>query len=129
MKLTEVEALQAYARMINTLDATHIEPLLADDFHYASQWVFSEIKSKQEFMDYIKPKLEAIRNSGAIAYAEMGELETDWSGPCVVMAQGSKDNLVSIVIAQVRDGCIKRLDMCIAPPPSAASRSEEYPAS
>lgn len=30
-------ALSAYARMINTLDIRHLEHLLADDFHYASQ--------------------------------------------------------------------------------------------
>jgi len=31
--------LELYARMINNLDVDHIESLLADDFHYASQWV------------------------------------------------------------------------------------------
>jgi hypothetical protein len=34
--------------MVNTLDASHLEPLLADDFHYASQWVFAEMESKAE---------------------------------------------------------------------------------
>lgn len=36
-------ALSAYAKMINTLDIRHLESLLADDFHYASQNVIDEI--------------------------------------------------------------------------------------
>ena len=54
MTLTREDALRAYARMLNTLDESHIEPLLADDFHYSSQKVFSEITSKAEFLDYIR---------------------------------------------------------------------------
>ena len=40
MSLTVERALSAYAAMMNTLNVSHLEPLLADDFHYASQWVF-----------------------------------------------------------------------------------------
>ena len=29
-------ALRAYASMMNTLDSSKLEPLLSDDFHYAS---------------------------------------------------------------------------------------------
>lgn len=38
MSLTEEGGLRAYATMMNTLDASCLESLLADDFHYASQW-------------------------------------------------------------------------------------------
>jgi hypothetical protein len=52
---------------------------------------------------------------------------TDSLGPCVVMAQGSKENLLATVFVKVKDGYIKRLDMCIIPNPSVAIRSGEYP--
>jgi len=39
MPLTEEAALRAYARMMNTLNAECLEPLLADDFTYESQHV------------------------------------------------------------------------------------------
>ena len=48
MSLTELDALVAYAKMMNTLRVEHLEPLLADDFHYESQMVFSAITSKQD---------------------------------------------------------------------------------
>ena len=40
-RLSAEAALRAYARMMNTLDPSHLESFLAEDFHYASQWVFS----------------------------------------------------------------------------------------
>ena len=39
MELTETEALRAYARMMNTPDGSHIEPLLDENIHYSSQWM------------------------------------------------------------------------------------------
>jgi len=127
VSLTAEQALRAYATMMNTLDASQLEPLLADDFHYASQWVFAEIESKTAYLEYIVPKLEAIRKSGATAWAEMGTLDREFPGPCVVMAQGEKDNLVALVLVKVEDGKVKRLDLCGAPSPHSASRTGEYP--
>ena len=127
MSLTSEQALRAYAMTMNTLDASHLEPLLADDFHYASQWVFDEMESKAEFLDYIVAKLETIRECGELPWAEMGWLDHTWPGPCVVMAQGKRDDLVALVVAEVADGKIRRLDMCCIPPPQSARRSGEYP--
>ena len=127
MSLTAEEALRAYAAMMNTLDASNLEPFLADDFHYASQWVFAEIESKSAYLEYIVPKLDAIQKSGGAAWAEMGWLDHEVPGPCVVMAQGDKDNLLAVVLAKVEDGKIKRLDLCGAPSPHAARRTGEYP--
>lgn len=127
MSLTAEGALRAYATMMNTLDASCLEPLLADDFHYASQWVFAEIESKSAYLEYIVPKLEAIRKSGAAAWAEMGWLDREFPGPCVVMAQGDKDNLLAVVLAKVEGGKINRLDLCGAPSPRSARRTGDYP--
>jgi hypothetical protein len=120
-------ALKAYASMMNTLDSSKLEPLLAADFHYESQMVFSEIKSKQEYLDYINPKLETVRASGTKVWAEMAILTDSFSSPCVVLAQGGKENLVALVLAKVKGDFIERIDMCIVPAPQSAKRSSEYP--
>ncbi len=125
--LTKEDALRAYAWMMNTLDASRLEPLLAEDFHYASQWVLSEITSKAEYLAYITPKLEAIRRSEANVWAEMGALDRELPGPCVVMAQGERDKLAAVVLATVEGNKIKRLDLCGAPSPHSARRSGIYP--
>ena len=116
MSLTAEQALRAYATMMNTLDASCLEPLLADDFHYSSQWVFAEIESKNEYLGYILPKLDAIRNAGSVVWAEMGSLDREFPGPCVVMA-----------LVKVEDEKIKRLDLCGAPSPHSARRTGIYP--
>ena len=120
-------ALCAYAEMMNTLDATKLEPYLAPDFHYASQWVFSEIPTKQDYLEYIRPKLEAIKSSANRVWAEMAHLDREFPGPCVVLAQGDKDNLIALVLVMVENGMISRLDMCCAPSPHSAKRSAHYP--
>lgn len=125
--LSKEHALHAYATMMNTQDVSKLEDLLAEDFRYASQWVFAEIKSKQAYLDYIKPKLLSVKRSGGQVWAEVAQLDSEIHGPCVVMAQGKRDDLVSLVVAEVSDGKITRLDMCNAPSPYSAKRSGVYP--
>jgi hypothetical protein len=120
-------ALRAFASMMNTLDSSKLEPLLAVDFHYASQMVFDEIESKQEYLDYITPKLATVRASGSKVWAEMATLTHCFPGQCVVLAQGDKENLVAAVLVKVRGDFIERIDMCVAPPPQSAKRTGDYP--
>lgn len=47
--------------------------------------------------------------------------------PRVVLAQDSQDNLVGLVIAEVELNQLKGLHICIAPCPSSATRTGEYP--
>ena len=129
MNLTEYEALRAYARMMNTLSAEPLEPLLAEDFTYESQYVFSALESKQEFLDYIRPNLQTIRKAGATVFAEMGMvLAYGNRQPYVIVAQDSPENLLGLVLARVSNGKLSRLDLCIAPSPRSAEQSGEYPA-
>ena len=127
MGLTEIEALRAYARMINTLDVSHLEPLLDENVRYASQWMVGEIPSKQEFLDYMKSNLLEIRESGIRPYAEIA-LASAWGhNECVVTAQGEKENLIATVFITLMNGKIRRIDMCGTPHPSETMRTGEYP--
>lgn len=88
------EALRAFARMYNTLDVFPLEPLLADDFVYESQMVINALRSKQDFLKYIGPKMAAIARTGATVFAEMGEvIDAGLVRPCVLLAQPDKDSL------------------------------------
>jgi len=127
-ELTQEGALRAYAKMLNTLDADVLEPLLAEEFVYESQTVFSALESKRAYLDYIRAKLQTIHNSGATVFAEIGEIDAYGEvQPCVVLAQNSAENLVGFVLARVEAGKINRLDLCIVPLPQAARRTGEYP--
>lgn len=128
MPLTEETALRAYAKMLNTLNADCLEPLLADDFTYESQQVFQPLESKQAFLDYIRPKLKTVQQSNATVFAEMGKVSAyEKNKSCVILAQNDRGNLVGLVLAKTDGNKLKRLDLCIVPPPHAAERSGEYP--
>jgi hypothetical protein len=128
MALTDLEALTAYARTMNNLNVDPLEPLLADDFIYESQHVFSAVESKQAFLEYIRPKLQTIKEAGVTVFAEIGSVTAyGVTQPCVVLAQNDKNNLVALVLAQVRDDRLCRLDLCIVPEPHTAERSGNYP--
>lgn len=127
IKLTEIDALRAYARMMNTLDMSHIEPLLDENFRYSSQWMIGEIPSKQEFLDYMESVLSSIKQSCSRTYAEIAHANAWGHDECVVTAEGEKENLVATVFAHVKNGKITRIDMCGDPPPSATMRTGKYP--
>ncbi len=132
-RLTAKEALRAYAAMVNTLDVSKLEPLLAADFHYASQWVFSEIESKQEYLDYMTGKFQTIKATGSEVWAELGEIESSpfvlsqgQGDPIVLIAQGDKNKVHSLVFAEIKDNKVSRLDMCM-PELYRGKRLGEYP--
>ena len=128
MPLTGEAALRAYAKMMNTLNAECLEPLLADDFTYESQHVFQPLESKQAFLDYISPKLTTIQHSNATVFAEIGTVSAyGRNQSCVILAQNDRANLVGLVLAKVDGERLKRIDLCIVPPPQTAKRSGEYP--
>jgi len=126
--MTKKQALRCYAAMLNTLDISELERFLAPDFCYSSQWVFDEITSKQGYLDYMEPKLGVIKSSGSIVFAEMGCIkEAHPIGPCVLVAQNTKENLVATVLAEVKEGYIQQLDMCLIPTVQSVTRSGVYP--
>jgi hypothetical protein len=126
--MTKVHALRCYAAMMNTLDINKLERFLAPDFCYSSQWVFDEITSKQGYLDYMEPKLGVIQSSGSIVFAEMGEIKQAHPiGPCVLVAQNMKENLVATVLAEVKGEFIQRLDMYLIPTVQSVTRSGFYP--
>ncbi|MCV0394127.1 MAG: hypothetical protein K5872_22880 [Rhizobiaceae bacterium] len=121
---TKRDLIIAYCRMINSGIVGEFAAAIPDDFHYASQYVLSEITSKNAFLSYISAKLDAIRRGGVPTFAEVGE----WGGEaCAVLAQGDKDRLVAVVMAGCKDGLVHRLDLCIVPSPHDVERSGLYP--
>ncbi len=124
MRLSLEEALRSYARLWNSLDPADFLERLAADFVYESQAVLEPLVGKAAFTEYITHKIEAVRRSGDAVHAELGAVGTR---PCVVLAQGSRDDLVALAFLALEAGRVKRLDLCIVPPPRTATRSGDYP--
>jgi hypothetical protein len=124
---TKTEACRAFARMMNNLDYSNFEPWIADDFHYASQWVFDEIDSKAGYEAYIVPKLQTIQRSGSRVFAELAFTHAFGAGPCVVLAQDKRDNLLATLLVTMRGNKVSRADLCCVPAPEECERSGEIP--
>ena len=126
-QLTEKDALSIYARMMHTLDSSEFESFLSEDFSYSSQKVLTDMNSKDEFIEYIRPKLEVIKKTNSPVYAELGVCPAYGHNDCLIMAQGDKSNLLGVAYASVDEGKISGLSLCIVPTPDSAIRSGIYP--
>ena len=126
-QITEKEALSMYAKMLHTLDSSEFESFLSEDFSYSSQKVLTEMNSKNEFIEYVRPKLETIKKSKSPVYAELGICPAYGHNDCLIMAQGDKSNLLGVAYASVDEGKITGLSLCVVPTPDSAERSGVYP--
>ena len=126
-QITEKEALSIYARMMHSLDSSEFESYLSEDFTYSSQKVLTNMNSKDEFMEYIRPKLETIKKTNSSVYAELGVCPAYGHADCLIMAQGDKSNLLGVAYASVDKGTISGISLCIVPTPDSAERSGIYP--
>ena len=126
-QLTEKDALSIYARMLHTLDSSEFESFLSEDFSYSSQKVLTDMNSKDEFIEYVRTKLEIIKKSKSPVYAELGICPAYGHIDCLIMAQGDKSNLLGVAYASVDNGKICSLALCVVPTPDSAERSGIYP--
>ena len=126
-QLTEKEALSIYARMMHTLDSSEFESFLSEDFSYSSQKVLTDMNSRDEFIEYIRPKLEIIKKTKSSVFAELGVCPAYGHTDCLVMAQGDKSNLLGVAYASVNKGKIFSLALCVIPTPDSAERIGIYP--
>ena len=117
----EVNLLRTYAECWNTLDASKLEPLLAEDVIYDSQWVLESIHGKQAFLNYFSGKMSTLK--GSVAQTQVSaELRVviNYLGftrkPCLEITQrsGQDTNQVHLLI-QVLNGKIAKIDMCFIP--------------
>ena len=126
-KLKEKDALSIYAKMMHTLDSSEFESYLSEDFRYSSQKVLTDMNSKDEFMEYIRPKLETIKKTNSSVYAELGVCPAYGHTDCLIMAQGDKSNLLGVAFASVDKGKIAGISLSMVPNPDSAERSGIYP--
>jgi hypothetical protein len=132
MCYTEEYLLIQLAKTWNNLDISFIEHFLAEDFTYESQWVFSPIHGKDNFLPYLKSKFQAIetaiKNSGMKVYAELATHPDLHEKQCIVLTQTLVQETVSVLIViEVRSEQISRIDICFIPNPETAKLSGIQP--
>ena len=124
--ITQENAAYQFARAWNRQDIQALGALLNQDTVYESQMVLSALRGRTEILDYLQGKFETLKTKPEYkAYAEIGLL--DGARPCVILSQGNKNNLVALALFEVEGEWIKRIDLCIVPPPQSAKKTGIYP--
>lgn len=127
VELNEVDALQAYATMINTCGFDKLTPLLAEDFRYTSQTVLTDIEGRSRYLSYMAQKLAVTRDVEDRAVAEMAYLPSMYNRACLVLVQRLSGREICTVLASVKDGQISQIDLCLVPAPASAIRTGTRP--
>jgi hypothetical protein len=117
--LTEFEAAKALAQAWNRLDPSVVIPLLANDVHYASQRVLEELETKEAVAQHLIDRMQRITTSASSnpsvkVFASLGKTTVGSPGrDCVVIAQGVKSNIATVILFKVENDKIKRIDLCV----------------
>ena len=123
--LTTYTALSAYARMINTMNVSHIADLLSDNFQYKSQLVLNDISCKTDYLTFINATLNAIADSEVNVQAELGRY--GHLGDCVIVMRGGSMSIPNVILAKVENNHLTLLEVIIAPNIEQIKRSGLFP--
>lgn len=131
--LTEHEAIVVFAEAWNSLDPGKLIDLMANDVHYASQRVLEELATKEAVSAFLQERMrrtseDVITKPNVKVFAELGRMEASPESNCVILAQGTRENIVAIVFLKVDGSRIKRIDLCV-PQCVQVIRSGVYPGS
>lgn len=117
--VTENEVVIAFAKAWNRLEPDGFLALLSPDARYASQWVFDELVGASAISDFLRGKMQTVRDHGVTdpssrVRVEVGRTADGEGGrPCAFMTQGQGDRISAVVIFDVADGMVSRYDLCI----------------
>ncbi len=140
--MTEDQLVYEFAWAWNALDPERIITHLATDAVYESQHVLEPLRGREAIAEYLHAKMTTIRaHPDAAVRAEVGRVGDQrdqplWLGfgpemngrPCVLVQQGAETEPSTLVLLDVADGWIRRIDLCtVAPVPAAAHRTGTYP--
>ena len=130
--LTEEDAVAAFAKAWNRLEADGFLALLAPDARYASQWVFEELVGASAIADYLRRKMRTVQmhginNPDSRVRVELGRTtHGDGGRPCAFMTQGKGHAVQAAVLFEVSGDKVARCDLCI-PQLLGAVRTSVFP--
>lgn len=106
----EEEFLNKISKIYSQCTTVDIYPHMELNFHYSSFWVFSEITSAAEYVDYITGKAKALKESGKMVKTKI--MHVKGSGkPCLVLEQEGNNDPACLMVELSPNGLVVRMDM------------------
>ena len=116
-----------YAEAWRQYSADIIEPYLDKDFHYHSDWVFDEMPSRYEYINYFRGKLEAVRKANNISNVQAAIDCNSGQAGVILYQEGINP---TIILLGVKDGRITSAEMkeyVLTPDEEESASSQEQP--
>ena len=128
----ELNNLRNFARCWNNLDSNSLKDILSNDVVYYSQWTTSQIVGKDNFLEYLQSKFDAIKvamQSALITLtAELAIHPGVNNRSCIALKQISADGITLVLILLVTtDNKISRIDSCYLPTANELIMTGECP--
>lgn len=111
----EKEFLEKLAEAYQTYDSSVIENYLADDLYYTSFYVFQEINSKTEYLEYLNGKLQTLKRHGIKMEYEVVKGKRNEYALLVTNQKGPDGTPFGFVADIDEKGLIKSLEITIKP--------------
>ena len=105
--------LKKLAEAYQIYDASIVEEYLANDMHYASYWVFQELTSKEDYLDYLRGKLQTMKNSGMTFEFQIVNGQHHSKALLVHKVNGQLDDQGGFVADFNEEGKVKMLNITI----------------
>jgi hypothetical protein len=109
--MSDIELADVYAEAWRKFDASIVAPYLDKDYHYGSDWVFDEMPSRKEYLDYFTEKLASLKPQAS--QMAMGVCRNHQTGDVgVIIKDGDVVSVIYLTISNGRiiSGCMKERD-------------------
>jgi len=128
--ITESFAARIFATAWNTLNPIVLEKFLSNNIIYYSQKTSKSIEGKEQLLRYLTNNMNKIRKA-PLDYAVFAEMaETQGRRPCVLLAQGDRDKINNLILFQINNDKISKIELYSKDPhPASTRRTGEYPGS
>lgn len=108
--ISEEDFLSKIAKMYSEYTVEGILHHMELGFRYNSFWVFEEITSAKDYVDYITGKVQAIKKAKAAVKTKMMHIKGS-DKPCLVLEQQSGAEPACLTVERSKNGLIAKMDM------------------
>ncbi len=108
--ISEEDFLNKIAKMYSEYAVEDILQHMELGFRYSSFWVFEDITSAKEYVDYITGKVQAIKKAKAAVKAKMMHIKGS-EKPCLVLEQQSGAEPACLTVERSKNGLIAKMSM------------------
>ena len=103
------EFLRKIEKMYSEYIVEEISCYMEPDFRYNSFWVFEEMTSAEQYVDYITGKIQTLKKENIVIKTRMMHIR-EWGDPCLVLEQQPATE-VCLFVERSKNGLIAKMDM------------------